>query len=74
LAAGSGKYFAVSFPKYSVNIVRSINTPDEYSDLMMQIAPGKISLSQKIEDKAFHINGMGLFSLAIFWTRFYRSK
>ena len=80
----SGKYFAVSFPKYGVNIVnfpesifvyqdydneqgkfidiaRSINTSDEYSDLMTQIVPRKISLSQKVEDKAFHINGMGLF-------------
>ncbi|RKV94769.1 MAG: hypothetical protein D8H92_08500 [Campylobacter sp.] len=80
----SGKYFAVSFPKYGVNIVnfpesifvyqdydkeqgkfidivRSINAPDEYGDLMTQIVPRKISLSQKVKDKAFHINGMGLF-------------
>ena len=44
-----------------IDIVRSINAPDEYGDLMTQIVPRKISLSQKVEDKAFHINGMGLF-------------
>ena len=44
-----------------IDIVKSINAPDEYSDLMTQIVPRKIWLSQKIEDKAFHINGMGLF-------------
>ena len=44
-----------------IDIVRSINAPDEYGDLMTQIVPRKISLSQKVKDKAFHINGMGLF-------------
>lgn len=44
-----------------IDIVKSINAPDEYGELMAEIAPRKISLSQKVEDKAFHINGMGLF-------------
>lgn len=44
-----------------IDIQRNINSSDEYNDLMTEITPRKILLLKKVKDKAFHINGIGLF-------------